>query len=54
MSFEEIRKMTFKQACIMIEEMGKVASEKAEALKNMTRRSKDIMPVLDVTRGIYD
>ena len=53
MSFDEIKDMTFKQACLMIEELQKMNEEKSKAVQNMAKRSKEIMPVLDVTRGIY-
>ena len=37
----------------MIEELQKMNEEKSKAVQNMAKRSKDIMPGLDVTRGIY-
>lgn len=54
MSFQEIREMTFKQAMLMIEELKNSRTEKMEAVQSTLKRSKDIMPMFDVTRGIYD
>ncbi len=54
MSFKEIRKMTFRQAILMISELKTVRTERLDAASLILKRSKDVMPVFDVTSGIYD
>ena len=45
--------MTFKQALLMIQEMKSLAEERSEAVNSVAGRSKEVMAVLDITRGIY-
>lgn len=46
--------MTFKQAIILIQEHQSARQERQDAVSGMLRRSKDVMPVFDVSRGIYE
>ena len=54
MSFEEIREMTFREALFMISELQAIRTERLEAASAVLKRSKDVMPVFDVTGGIYE
>lgn len=46
--------MTFRQAILMISEFKAVKEEQRDIVSSILRRSKDVMPVFDVTRGIYE
>lgn len=46
--------MTFRQAILMISELKTVRTERLDAASLILKRSKDVMPVFDVTSGIYD
>lgn len=54
MTFKEIRAMTFKQALILIQELKNTRQERQDAVSNILRRGKDVMPTFDVSRGIYE
>ncbi|OQA56544.1 MAG: hypothetical protein BWY42_00963 [Candidatus Omnitrophica bacterium ADurb.Bin277] len=46
--------MTFKQALILIQELKSTREERQDAVSGILRRGKDVMPVFDVSRGIYE
>ena len=53
MTFEEIRKMRFSQMLIMIDELKKSNEEKAKVVSANLKRTKEVMPVYDISTGIY-
>lgn len=54
MGFDEIKSMTFKQSLILIDEYAKQREERREAVNLALKRSKETMPIFDVTSGIYE
>lgn len=53
MTFAEIRAMTFKQSLILMEEYQRDIEEKAKMAAHIAGKTKDVMAVFDLTRGVY-
>jgi len=53
MTFKEIREMTFRQVVILLKEYQDNSEDKLKAVTALVKKSKDIIPVFDITRGVY-